>query len=198
MPAHAHHNRPVAYAATASLALHALVLSLSAPALKEFPFASPATIVARLVEPVIAPEPPAADTPKPAAAPKRELPKPAPKKLVPVASSAPPAAPIADSTSVAQYRQQLISSAVRHKRYPRAALDNDWQGDVVVRLSIAPGGAVAAVSVKASSGYVPLDEQALEMFRLAAAEVPVPPALRGQEFGVEVRASYELKREQER
>ena len=88
----------------------------------------------------------------------------------------------------------LISSAVRHKRYPPAALDNDWQGDVLVRLSVAASGSVAEVSVKASSGHAQLDEQALEMFRLAAAEVPVPPALRGQEFGFEVRASYELQR----
>jgi len=64
----------------------------------------------------------------------------------------------------------------------------------VVRLSVASSGTVSEISVKASSGHVPLDAQALEMFRLAAAEVPVPPALRGQEFGVEVRASYELRR----
>jgi len=98
---------------------------------------------------------------------------------------------------VAQYRHQLISSALRHKRYPGAAVENDWQGDVVVRLSVAASGTVSEVSVKASSGHVPLDAQALEMFRLAAAEVPVPPALRGQEFGVELRASYELRRQPE-
>ena len=189
------------------MALHALVLSLSAPALKELlaqPFASPAAIVARLSEPQAA-----AETPK------REATRPASKKLMPsvaptpavtdeVASlptranseeaSAARASPAIDATSVAQYRHQLISSALRHKRYPGAAVENDWQGDVVVRLSVAASGTVSEVSVKASSGHVPLDAQALEMFRLAAAEVPVPPALRGQEFGVEVRASYELRR----
>ena len=108
-------------------------------------------------------------------------------------ANAAPARLAIDATSVAQYRHQLISSALRHKRYPRAALDNDWQGDVVVRLSVAASGTVAEVGVKASSGHAQLDAQALEMFRLAAAEVPVPPALRGQEFGVEVRASYELR-----
>jgi len=193
------------------------VLSLSAPALKELlaqPLPSPAAIVARLVEPAQRGESIAPQTNK-AQPPKREVRKPDREKTAPAVSaavveraaptepqsptaaeadSAAPARPSADISSIAQYRHQLISSAVRHKRYPPAALDNDWQGDVLVRLSVAASGSVAEVSVKASSGHAQLDEQALEMFRLAAAEVPVPPALRGQEFGFEVRASYELQR----
>src|SRR5205823_7358368 len=202
---YAEQRRSLVHAAMASMALHALVLSLSAPTLKQLlaqPFPSSATIVARLVEPAAAPEAPAPQPAK-AAAPKKLVPaidrQPTPAAVgdaasPPVPASAPPERPAIDATSVAQYRQQLISSAVRHKHYPPAALDNDWQGDVVVRLSVLASGSVAEVSVKASSGHVPLDAQALEMFRLAAAEVPVPPALRGQEFGVEVRASYELRR----
>ena len=196
------------------MALHALVLSLNAPALKELlaqPFPSSAAIVARLVEPAAALEAPAPESTR-AAAPKREATRPVPKRLVPavdpqptpaatddaasppVPASARPERPAIDATSVAQYRQQLISSAVRHKRYPDSAVSNDWQGDVLVSLNIAASGAVAAIQVKASSGHALLDEQTLDMFRRAAAEVPVPPALRGQEFGVEVRASYELRR----
>ena len=38
-----------------------------------------------------------------------------------------------------------------------------------------------------------LDQQALEMFTQAAKVVPIPPALRGKEFGVEVRAIYGLE-----
>jgi hypothetical protein len=38
-----------------------------------------------------------------------------------------------------------------------------------------------------------LDEQALEMFRQAAKAVPLPPALRGKEFSLEVRAIYGLE-----
>src|SRR5438132_854862 len=145
-------------------ARHALVLSLGAPALKELlaqPFPSAAAIVARLVEPAAAPAMPVPEPTK-AAAPKREAMRPAPKKLVPTidpqpgptaeyvdspVASATPASPAIDATSVAQYRQQLISSAVRHKHYPPAALDNDWQGDVVVRLSVAASGTVSGVSV---------------------------------------------------
>src|SRR5438132_6396030 len=163
MPAYAEQRRSLVHAAMASMALHALVLSLSAPALKELlaqPFPTSAAIVARFVEPAAAPEMPVREPTK--AAPKREAMRPAPKKLVPTidpqpgptaeyvnspVASATPASPTMDATSVAQYRQQLISSAVRHKRYPRAALDNDWQGDVVVRLSVAASGTVSGVSV---------------------------------------------------
>ena len=209
---YAEHRRSLVHAAMASMALHALVLSLNAPALKELlaqPFPSSAAIVARLVEPAAALEAPAPESTR-AAAPKREATRPVPKRLVPAidppptaaaaedagspVANAAPARPAIDATSVAQYRHQLISSAVRHKRYPDSAVSNDWQGDVLVSLNIAASGAVAAIQVKASSGHALLDEQTLDMFRRAAAEVPVPPALRGQEFGVEVRASYELRR----
>jgi protein TonB len=111
---------------------------------------------------------------------------------VPAASS--PVAPAPDPTTlIAQYRSQLIGAAVRFKRYPLAARDNGWEGDVLVRLEIAPSGEVSEVKVKRGSGHGVLDEQALEMFRLAAPQVPVPRELRGRAFGFDVRAVYSLK-----
>jgi hypothetical protein len=38
-----------------------------------------------------------------------------------------------------------------------------------------------------------LDRQALEMFRQAQAQVPLPPSLRGKEVTLELRAIYNLK-----
>ena len=208
----AHADRGLAYATALSLALHVLVLALSAPALTQLlthPFASPAALVARMVEPT----PPAPSSvaqsrevskreatrlPSKRVAPLVAAPTEVPAAVAPeeramqTASVSPPQT-IPDSTSVAQYRQQLISAAVRYKRYPPAAVDNDWQGDVIVRLSVVASGTFAEVSVARSSGYRPLDEQALAMFRNAAAEAPVPQALRGQEFAIEVRTVYSLK-----
>ncbi|HEX9432557.1 MAG TPA: TonB family protein [Burkholderiales bacterium] len=213
-------DRGLAYAATLSLALHALVLALSAPPLKR-PFASPVAIVARMVEPAAMPESPALETIKPATlgtkTPRRAAPamaapaeepaarmEPQPVSAVAAAentqseapmqtvSVAPPQA-VPDGMSVAQYRQQLITAAVRYKRYPPAAVDNDWQGEVIVRLSVAASGTIAEVGLARSSGHGLLDEQVLEMFRNAAAEAPVPRALRGQEFAIEVRTVYSLK-----
>ena len=73
------------------------------------------------------------------------------------------------------------------------ALDNGWEGEVVVRMAIAADGSVAALDVSSSSGHAALDRQALEMFRRARAEVLVPDALRGRQFSLELRAVYNLK-----
>jgi protein TonB len=113
-------------------------------------------------------------------------PQPAPPPQVP----APPPAP--ESLSRDQYRVQLIDEARRHKRYPPLARENNWQGDVRVGVAIGVNGR-PTVTLKASSGYEVLDRQALEMFTQAAAAVPVPPALRGKEFALEVRAVYGLE-----
>lgn len=120
---------------------------------------------------------------------------PAPAPPPPVAAIAPPAAaPAPDpALALAGFRQQLVELAARYKRYPLVARDNGWTGDVVVRVEVAASGEVASIRVKTSSGYDVLDEQALEMFRKAVPAVRVPPALRGQDFSVEVRAIYNLQ-----
>jgi len=140
--------------------------------------------VARVVEPAAVLDPPQS--------PKRETARPAPKKITPVPTvpQPVPARPIADATTVAQYRQLLITSAVRYTR--PASISPESEGEVLVRLDVAAGG-VIEVSVKRSSGHGLLDEQAVEMFRQAAAELAVPLALRGQEFVIEVRAVYAVE-----
>ena len=123
-------------------------------------------------------------------------PAPAPSPAPPVVAVAPRAAPAPapDAAAIlAGFRRQLLAVAVRYKRYPRIALDNGWSGDVAVRIEVDANGAVSSIKVKTSSGHEVLDEQALEMFRKAAAEVPVPAALRGKAFPVELRAVYNLQ-----
>ena len=144
----------------------------------------------------VAPAPAPAEPPAPVAEP-APSPAPAPAPSVtppgPVAS-APPAPPAPDPTTlIAQYRSRFIAAAVRYKRYPLPARDNGWEGDVVVHLEISASGELTEVKVKRGSGHAVLDEQALEMFRLAAPQVPVPPQLRGRAFGFDVRAVYSLK-----
>ena len=177
-------NRAITHAAMASLALHALVLSLTVPPPIEAPRSAAPAMVARMVEETATAEAPA---PVKMRALKRGTVKPVARETTP--SVEVPAMQIADGLSVAQYRFELISAAVRHKW----RVDGDAEGDVLVRLTFAASG-VAEVSVKRSSGRDMLDEQALEMFRRAAADVPVPPGLRGAQFGMEVRASYALAR----
>jgi protein TonB len=102
------------------------------------------------------------------------------------------AAAVPDSLSRDQYRLQLIEEAKRHKRYPPVARENNWQGKARVGVAIAANGR-PTVTLKGSSGYEVLDRQAIEMFTQAARAVPVPAALRGREFALEVGAIYGLE-----
>jgi periplasmic protein TonB len=133
-----------------------------------------------------APPPVAAEAPAPQAAPPV-----AAVESQPAPQAAQPAQP-PESLSRDQYRLQLIDEARRHKRYPPLARENNWQGDVRVDVAIAANGR-PTVTLKGSSGYEVLDRQALEMFAQAARSVPVPPALRGREFTLELRAVYGLE-----
>ena len=119
----------------------------------------------------------------------------APPPVAAAITAAPTGTPVsspADATTVGQYRVQLIGAARRFKRYPEEARDNNWTGNVVVAVAIGADGRSQA-SVKTSSGRAVLDQQALEMFQQAARVVPIPPALRGKEFELEVRAIYGLE-----
>jgi TonB family protein len=162
---------PLTLATTASLALHVAGLTLVAGLLQQVPagaYTAPIAIVARLVE--SQPE-------------VREAPKRAPKKRA-----------AADAATVAQFRQQFISSAARYLDYPAGALGAEAQGEVVVSVSFAAGRAAADVRVKRSSGHHLLDAQALDMFRHAAAAMALPSALRALDFEFEVPVVYALKR----
>jgi len=210
-------RRAFSYALAFSLLLHALLLGLPGFRDAKRPSIAPGLITARLVQPQTLPAAPAvAPAARPALRPAPRLEPAAPLApgipASPAASAestsaapaptaeaepeggpvAPSAEPAADAGSVDQYRLQLIGAAKRYKRYPRVAMDNNWEGDVVVRMVIGTDGMIASVSVKAGSGHEALDSQALEMFKRAKPLVPIPSALLGKEFILELRAIYSL------
>lgn len=181
---------------------------------------APAPAAAHAPKPKARPQarPPAArpaPVPAPAPEPIVQAPLPEPAPLVASEPSPPPAAPISpavagvlarietrpapsaspapDTTAQDHYRVSLNIAAARFKRYPRAAIDNSWEGEVVVLMTIAANGRIASLRVRSSSGYEILDRQALDMFRNAKTFVPIPPELRGREFELELRAIYGLR-----
>jgi len=111
------------------------------------------------------------------------------------AASGPPAgnAPAVDEDLVARYRLQLIGAARRYKRYPRAAMDNQWEGAAEVAMVIGANGRILEMTISSSSGHEVLDQQAIDMFRKAKPLVPIPAALRGREFRVTLKAIYSLR-----
>jgi protein TonB len=154
------------------------------------PTAEPSVPTAPIIEPAEAPSTEAQTQPGPElAAPQEDRPG-NPVGAEAAMASAPAAAPAEDPGSLEKYRLQLKVVAARYKRYPRMATDNNWKGVVALRMVVGPSGQVASFIVTQTSGHEVLDRQAQEMFRSAAADVPVPPVLRGKQFAVDVAVDY--------
>jgi len=156
----------------------------------------------------------AAPSPTPSAAPAKPNAEPTPAPAAPAAPSA-PAAPVAkgdpapaaspsaapapsvdaDPGTLRQYQLAIITTARKYKRYPRAAMDNNWEGKVEVRMVIGANGMIASISVKTSTGHELLDKTALDMITKAKPLTPIPAALRGKEFTVDVPVVFSLKDE---
>jgi protein TonB len=159
--------------------------------------------------PAVAPFKPAAkpavaaaigEAPKPLAEPAPALPDalPAPKPSLAGADPAPapasaPASAGPDPASVARFRLELMDAARRYKRYPRVALDNNWEGRVELRVAFAETGALASLTVKKGAGRAALDDAAQAMIRSAQAQTPVPPSLRGKAFVLEIPVDFLLR-----
>lgn len=169
-----------------------------APAVKPAPPSKPppvAKAASKAPSPVptpAAPAPPAAAEPAPAPPAPQSAPS-APSAPAVPQTAAPAARPGADvdADSLGRFRLQVIEAAGRFKRYPRAAMDNNWEGRVDVRVSFGADGRRASIVVVRSSGHEVLDKQAVDT--VTKAFVPVPPALRGKEFAFDIPVLFNLK-----
>ena len=72
-------------------------------------------------------------------------------------------------------------------------MERGWQGRVEIRLVIRSNGVIQSTNVKASSGYEILDNQALDMVKKAKPLTPIPAALRGREFTVDIPVIFDLQ-----
>lgn len=109
------------------------------------------------------------------------------------ATSAPPAMPANAIGTLSQYRLAVMARARGFNRYPRDAIENDWQGRSELRLRIAADGGVDSIDVRESSGYAVLDREAIAMIAEAARRVPIPESLRGREFAIEIAVIFSLQ-----
>ena len=139
------------------------------------------------------PSAPASETP-PAQAPSAPAAPAAAKSESPAAATPLAASPeTADAGTLAQYRLQLISVAKRYKRYPRVAMDNNWEGTADIRMVIGANGMIASLVVRKGSGHEVLDQEAVQWIRKAKPLAPIPAALRGKEFTVDIPVIFNLK-----
>jgi len=143
------------------------------------------------------PEPPAPTTSAaPAAEAQPAVPAPsappAPGPAATVEAAPAPSAGDFDAGALARYRIEVAGQAAKLKRYPRAAIDNNWTGRVVVAVTVRANG-VPGYSVRVSSGHRILDQQALDMISKAQSRAEIPAALRGREFSFEIPVDFDLK-----
>ena len=127
------------------------------------------------------------------------LPAPLARSADPVPREAPPPPPAAAAkvddtpTTIAQYRLQVILAASRMEAsFPTLVQESERPGKVVVAMEVGLDGS-AQPKLRASSGYSPLDERAVELFRKAARSVPLPAPLHGKAFSFEVTAVSRVK-----
>ena len=106
-----------------------------------------------------------------------------------------PSVPQIDRAALGKlYSQQLHEAVEKNKRpYPRMAQMRKWEGVAEIRVQIGVDGKVAEVSLAHTSGFDMLDQQALDMVRAAAAQVEVPPQLRGATTPVVVPVRFRLQ-----
>jgi len=142
---------------------------------------------ASVAVPTLAPSPLGAPAPAPAPQ-AAAAPAVAP---APATASPAPEPPALDVAAIERFRSGVMLAA-RDKIYPIKAVDNGWEGEVHLRMSIGADGRIAALRVVRSSGHEVLDRQALEMFEQAKPRVAIPAALRGRAFDLELRAVYRL------
>lgn len=98
-----------------------------------------------------------------------------------------------DASLLEKYRLALIDAARRYKRYPTHAVERGWQGRVEIRLVVGSNGNISSALVKRSSNYRILDDQALDMVKKGTGREPIPSALRGREFTLDIPVIFELQ-----
>jgi protein TonB len=131
---------------------------------------------------------------------------PTPSSPIPEAASAAPAAASTpapsgettmaggvDASLLEKYRLALIDAARRYKRYPIHAVERGWQGRVEVRLVVGSNGEIRSALIKKSSNHQILDDQALDMVKKSTGREPIPSALHGREFTLDIPVIFELQ-----
>ncbi len=163
-----------------------------APVSKPAPIAKAAKAPAKPAPTAPTPSAPAAEQAPSVAAPPSAAP-PAVAKAEPQPAASAPSAEVPDAGTLAQYRLQLITAAKRYKRYPRVAMDNNWEGTAEIRMVIGANGMIASLVIRKGTGHDVLDQEAIQWIKKAKPLAPIPAALRGKEFTVDIPVIFNLK-----
>lgn len=92
--------------------------------------------------------------------------------------------------NLVNYVKAVQQKIHRAAKYPLQAKNADWEGIVKLSLNIAANGALKEVKVAKSSGYIVLDEAAVELAQEQEPYPPFPPKVESQELWVDVPVVY--------
>ncbi len=98
----------------------------------------------------------------------------------------------ADPGALAGYNRAVAEAVDHFKRYPRLALMRNWQGTALLKLNIGADGRVREYHLARSSGFDTLDEQALEMLRLAMPLPALPTQLAGIDLSIDIPVIFRI------
>lgn len=104
-------------------------------------------------------------------------------------------APVSTGTVQAHYgwlKADLMHHIERLKRYPQHALENKWEGRVVVRAVIWDNGSLTDLSIVESSGYDVLDRASLELVKRIS-PVPLKQELGAPHVTLRIPISYGIR-----
>lgn len=97
-----------------------------------------------------------------------------------------------DRALLDEYGQGLRDRAAQIGGYPSLAKQRGWQGTVYVLVRFSRSGVAYQISVKNSSGYKMLDDQAVKMVKEACASYVLPDALTHKAFSLIVPIEFKL------
>jgi len=89
-------------------------------------------------------------------------------------------------------KADLMDHIQRLKRYPQIALDNKWEGRVVVRAIITADGHLLDLHVVESSGHEALDRESLELLRRLS-PVPLKHSLGAPQVTLRIPVNYGIR-----
>ena len=98
---------------------------------------------------------------------------------------------VSDAELWNEYGSALQKLCERNKRYPVQAAQRGWQGKVEVLIQFSVSGAYH-IGVQESCGHRILDNQAMEMVRKSAEELPVPQKYQGRAFKILIPIEFIL------
>jgi TonB family protein len=105
-----------------------------------------------------------------------------------------PAAAVTDQAAIDAalqlYGARLLHTALQHRGYPEAALQQKVSGVAVVEITVGADGKLKNQTLVGSTRHGVLDEHALQLMQLAVPLTEVPSALSGRAFRVPVSINY--------